>query len=146
MTNEIATTASVETLVRNNPQLNNPATLAGIEALIGKLAPLVQGQRLNNLVDLASALSDVIDMADDAMIQKVMKAYENLAAGAFNLNNAVRYASAQAAAETDPPSLWQSLRRFNKDEDARRGLSMALSLLALLGRDARQSQTTMDAD
>ena len=146
MTNEIATTASVETLVRQSPQLNNPATLEGIESLVGKLAPLIQGERLHNLVDLASALSDVVDMADDAMIQKLMKAYENLTAGAFSLNNAVRYASAQAAAETDPPSLWQSLRRFNKDDDARRGLAMVLSLLALLGRDARQSRTTMDAD
>lgn len=130
---------SLDTLLRNDPLLNNPATLDGITALVGKLAPLLQGKRFHNLIDLLSALSDIVDMADDAMIQKLMKGYEDLAAGAFNVNNAVRYATAQAGAEKEPPSLWQALRRLNRDADARRGLAMVLAMLALLGRQARQS-------
>lgn len=146
MSNETTPLASVDTVLRTNPQLNNPATVAGIESLIGKLAPLVQGERLHNLVDLASALSDIVDMADNAMVQKLARDYENLAAAAFNMNNAVRYASAQAAAESEPPSLWQTLRRFNRDADARRGLATVVALLALLGRNARYAQQVADQD
>lgn len=146
MTNETTSLASVETMVRNNSQLNNPATLAGIESLIGKFAPLVQGERFHNLVDLASALSDVVDMADNAMVQKLARDYENVAATAFNLTSAFRYATAQAGSESEPPSLWQTLRRFNRDADARRGLAMVVALLALLGREARYSQQVVDKD
>mgnify|MGYP003607146636 CR=1 FL=1 len=146
MSNETTSSAAVENLVRNNPQLNHPATVAGIEALITKLAPLLQGERLHNLVDLASALSDVVDMADNAMVQKLARDYENLATAAFNLNGAFRYASAQGAAESEPPTLWQTLRRFNRDADARRGLAVVVALLTLLGRDARHAQQMVGHD
>lgn len=137
---------SFDTFLRDNPQLNDPATLEGMDALAEKLAPLLQLKRFHNLVDLLSAASDVVDMADDAMVQKLMKGYEDLAAGAFNLNNLVRYAGAQAGAEKQPPTVWQSLRRLNRDEDARRGLAMALAMLGQLGRQARQEASLLPED
>lgn len=127
-----------DTFLQDNPQLNDSATLEGMAELIEKLSPLVQGKRFHNLVDLLSAISDVVDMTDDALVQKMMKGYEDVVAGAFNLNNVMRYAGAQAAAETNPPTVWQSLRRLNRDPDARRGLAMALAMLGMLGRQARQ--------
>ena len=138
MNTEMTETTSFDALLRNNPQLNDPATLQGIADLVGKLAPLLQGKRLHNLVDLLSALSDVVDMADDAMVQKLMKGYENVIAGAFNIATAMDYASAQAGAEKDPPTVWQALRRLRNDDDARRGLAVGLSMLSLIGRQARQ--------
>lgn len=129
---------SFDTLLQNNPLLNDPATLEGISALVEKLAPLLQGKRFHNLVDLLSAVSDIVDMADDAMVQKLMHGYEDLVAGAFNLNNAMRYASVQAGTAEEPPTVWQSLRALNRDPDTRRGLSMALNMLGLLGRQSRQ--------
>ena len=107
MNTEMTQNTSFDALLRTNPQLNDPATLQGVADLIGKLAPLLQGKRLHNLIDLLSAVSDVVDMADDAMIQKLMKGYENVVAGAFNISNAMNYASAQAGAEHEPPSLWR---------------------------------------
>ena len=98
------------------------------------------------MVDLLSAVSDVVDMTDDALVQKMMKSYENLAAGAFNINNVMRYAGAQAGAEKEPPTVWQSLKRLNGDADARRGLAMALSMLGQLGRQARNEATTLSED
>lgn len=137
---------SFDTFLQDNPQLNDPATLQGMADLVEKLAPLLQGRRFHNLVDLLSATSDVVDMADDAMVQKMMKGYENVVAGAFNLNNLTRYASAQAGAEEDPPTLWQSLRKLNRDADARRGLAMVLAMLGQLGHQARQDATTLPDD
>ncbi len=146
MNTEMTQNTSFDALLRTNPQLNDPATLQGVADLIGKLAPLLQGKRLHNLIDLLSAVSDVVDMADDAMIQKLMKGYENVVAGAFNISNAMNYASAQAGAEHEPPSLWQSLRRLNGDTDARRGLAMGLAMLSLLGRQARQEAVILPDD
>ncbi len=141
-----ASNGSFDALLHDNPQLNDPATLQGISALVEKLAPLLQGRRFHNLVDLLSAISDVVDMADDAMVQKMMKGYEDVIAGAFNLNNLMRYASTQAGAEEEPPTVWQSLRRLNRDADARRGLAMALAMLGLLGRQVRQNAATLAED
>ncbi len=129
---------SFDTFLQDNPQLNDPATLRGMGELVEKLAPLLQGKRFHNLVDLLSAVSDMVDMADDAMVQKMMKGYENVVAGAFTLSNVTRYASAQAGAEEEPPTVWQSLRKLNRDADARRGLAMAMAMLGALGRQARQ--------
>lgn len=139
MNTQIASPQSVEMLLRTNATLNDPATLRGIDALVDKLAPLVQSQRFHNVIDLLSATSDVVDMADDAMVQKMMQGYEGLITVVFGLNNTLRYASAQAGADKDPPSVWQALRRLNRDQDARRGLAMILATLSLLGQQARQS-------
>lgn len=46
------------------------------------------------------------------------------------------YDSAQAAATAEPPTLWQSIKKLNKDEDARRGLDVVANILAELGRQA----------
>ncbi len=146
MNTQVKATESFETTLRNNPQLNDPATLRGVEALVGKLAPLLQGKRLHNVIDLLSAVSDVVDMADDAMVQKMMHGYESLATGAFNLNNTLRYAAAQAGAEKEPPTVWQALRRLNSDEDTRRGLAVALAALSLLGKQARQGAEELADD
>ena len=142
----MASNGSFDTFLQNNPQLNDPATLQGMSALVEKLSPLLQGKRFHNLVDLLSALSDVVDMADDAMIQKMMKGYEDVVASAFNVNNVMRYASAQAGADENPPTVWQSLRQLNRDPDARRGLAMALAMLGLLGRQARQDAAMLPED
>ena len=146
MNDLVTSPESMGTLLKNDPGLNNPATLQGISDFVAKLAPLLQGQRLHNLVDLASAVSDVVDMTDDSMVQKLMKGYEGGAAGAFNLSNAMSYASSQAGGEKEPPTVWQALRRLNGDEDARRGLSVALSMLALLGRQAREGSEILPED
>lgn len=127
---------SVEQVLKCLPALQNEATLAGISDLLDKLAPILQGRRLHNIVDLLAATSDVMEMTDDAMLQKLMMLYEDSIGGVWMLTNALRYASAQAASNPEPPTLWQSIKKFNKDEDARRGLDVVTNILAELGRQA----------
>lgn len=137
---------SFDEFLQNNPQLNDAATQKGMAELVEKLAPLLQGRRLHNVIDLLSAVADVMDMADDAMVQKMMHGYEGLTTGAFNVANTLRFSAAQAGAEARPPTLWQAMRRLNRDEDARRGLAMVLAMLTLLGRQARQGAAELPED
>ncbi|SFU07008.1 DUF1641 domain-containing protein [Sedimentitalea nanhaiensis] len=108
------------------------ATQAGLLELANKLAPLIQGKRLHNVVDLLSLASDGVDMVDDAMIQKMMAGYEDLVSNAWMLSNAARYARNQAAQTPVPSTL--GLVRAARDEDVRRGLHFALQFLAVIGR------------
>ncbi|WP_205077595.1 hypothetical protein [Marinobacter salexigens] len=137
---------SLEQLLETAPELQDQATLDGLSDLITKAAPLIQGRRLHNIIDLLAATSDVIEMADDAMVQKLMALYEEGIGGAWAISNAMRYAAAQAARDETPPTVWQSLRRLSKDEDARRGLSMAINLAAELGRQSKAANGPIPED
>lgn len=141
--NAVASRQSLEQILKTAPELQDQATLDGLSDLITKAAPLVQGRRLHNIVDLLAATSDVIEMADDAMVQKLMALYEDGIGSAWAISNALRYASAQAAYDETPPTIWQSLRRLSKDEDARRGISMAINLAAEFGRQSRAASGPM---
>ena len=57
--------------------LQDDAALQGLAELVGKLEPLLAGRRLNRVVDLLSATADLVDMADDYMVEKVAKAFED---------------------------------------------------------------------
>lgn len=112
--------------------LLDQATEQGLKDLLEKVAPLLQGKRFHNVVDLLSLVSDGVDMFDDAMVQKLMKAYEESVGAAWSLGNAARYAQNQTA--TLPlPSLF-GLLKVAGNEDVRRGLHFALQFLAVLGR------------
>jgi hypothetical protein len=134
------------TALASHDSLNNDVTIQGIAALCDKLAPLLQGRRLHNVVDLLSALSDVVDLADDALVQKLTRNFEVFSAAAFNLNNTLNHAIEQAGSDPNPPSVWQSIRRINGDADVRRGLAVATGVLAQLGRQARYSAMPMPDD
>ena len=133
-------------LLDNHAALNDLATVHGLSRLIDKLVPLLQSDRLHNVVDALSALSDVVDLADDALIQKLTRNFEVFSAAAFNTTNTLNYAVDQAAANGTPPSLWQLFRQLGRDEDVRRGMVVGLSILSLLGRQARYSAMDMPED
>ncbi|QSB44407.1 DUF1641 domain-containing protein [Altererythrobacter sp. FM1] len=108
------------------------ATEAGLIDLANKVAPLIQGRRFHNVVDLLSLVADGVDMADDAMIQKMMSGYEDLVSNAWMLSNAVRYATNEAGQQPVPSRM--GLLRAAGDEDVRRGLHFMIQFLAVLGR------------
>lgn len=139
MSNESATTSmqSLAKVIDSSPALQDQATLEGAADLIEKVAPLLQGRRLHNIVDLLAAVSDIIEMTDDAMVQKLMALYEESIGGVWAITNALQYASVQAGAGEVPPALWKSIRRLNNDENARRGLDTAINLMAELGRQSK---------
>lgn len=104
-----------------------------LEHLLAKITPLVQSGRLDNLVDILSLVSDVVDLLDPAMVEKLALLFEQITAAIWSLGNAVRMASAQTAAQTEAPSLRQLLSLL-RQEDTRRGCAVALRTLNVIGR------------
>lgn len=137
---------SLDEVLTQSPELSSEATLEGLADLIEKVAPLLQGRRLHNIIDLLAATSDVIEMADDAMIQNLMALYEDGVGTAWLLSNTLRHASLLAGQDEKPPTLWQTVRRFSNDEEARRGLSMVVNVLSLLGKQASIAAQPMPED
>ncbi|MFP3548163.1 DUF1641 domain-containing protein, partial [Rhizobium sp. SIMBA_035] len=60
-----------------------------------KLQPLLDSARLDNMVDLLSLLCDLIDMLDQAMIEKLAQQFEEATAASWILGNALRMAKAE---------------------------------------------------
>ncbi|MBG5755522.1 DUF1641 domain-containing protein [Pseudomonas aeruginosa] len=107
-------------------------TRESLQALVGKLQPLIEGRRLDNLVDLLSLLSDLIDLLDPAMVDRLASLFEQATSVGWSVGNAVRVAKAEVLRER-PPNL-NDLLRLLRDADTRRGLALLLGSLRSLGR------------
>lgn len=105
----------------------------GLEALLNKLQPLLDGGRLDNLVDLASLLSDLVDLLDAALVEKLSVQFEEATALTWTLGNAIRQARAQAREHTTAPSLYGLLMML-RDPHTRRGCALVLGVLNAIGK------------
>ncbi len=126
---------SNETLI-SNTILNDPATLEGINHLISKTAPLLQGGRFDNIIDLLSVISDNIEFLDEAALEKTTKVGEEVLALGWTTGNAVRMANAQTEALEKPPGLFQLLSSLN-NPDVRRSLHFFIETMRIIGRQMR---------
>ncbi|MBG4981206.1 DUF1641 domain-containing protein [Pseudomonas aeruginosa] len=113
-------------------------TRESLQALAVKLQPLIEGHRLDNLVDLLSLLSDIIDLLDPAMVDKLALLFEQVTSVGWSVGNAVRVARAELLLE-QAPSL-KDLLRLLRDADTRRGLVLVLGSLRSLGRQLAAEQ------
>ncbi|MFY3310598.1 DUF1641 domain-containing protein [Achromobacter ruhlandii] len=116
--------------------LDAPPAAAGNDALAqlaGKLQPLADSGRLDNLVDLLALASDLVDLLDAPMVEKLGTLSEQATGAAWTLSNAWRAAQAQGLQEARPPGLG-GLFQLSRDEDTRRGLALVLRTLQGLGR------------
>lgn len=86
--------------------LDAPPAAAGNDAqaqLAGKLQPLADSGRLDNLVDLLALASDLVDLLDAPMVEKLGALSEQATGAAWTLSNAWRAAQAQGLQEARPP-------------------------------------------
>lgn len=120
-----------------------PPAAGGTDALAllaDKLQPLADSGRLDNIVDLLALASDLVDLLDAPMVEKLGALSEQATGTAWTLSNAWRAAQAQGLREAQPPGLG-GLFKLSRDEDTRRGLALVLRTLQGLGRqlgDQRQ--------
>lgn len=112
--------------------LQDSAAMAGLAELIAKLEPLLAGRRLNRVVDLLSAASDLVDMSDAYMVEKMAKAVEEGVGAAWSAGNAARMAAARMQGTPETPTL-MGLLRMAREPEVRRGLAFMLAMAGALG-------------
>lgn len=104
-----------------------------IHQIVQKLQPLLDSGRLDNLVDLLSIASDIVDLLDCAMVEKLATLFEQTTSVSWELGNAVRMAKSQTQALEHPDSLY-GLLTLLREPDTRRGVGLILRTLNVIGR------------
>ncbi|WP_025128608.1 DUF1641 domain-containing protein [Pseudomonas sp. PH1b] len=111
----------------------SPEHNAVFEALLSKLQPLLDGGRMENIVDVLALVSDLVDLLDPALVEKLAGLFEDATATSWSLGNALRVAVAETREQVTPPSLYGLLSML-READTRRGAALILRTLNVIGR------------
>ncbi|MGO2488713.1 MAG: hypothetical protein ACTH8C_15850 [Pseudomonas taetrolens] len=126
-------TPEVSSTISPDANTPSPGHNAGLEALLGKLQPLLDGGRMDNIIDVLALISDLVDLLDPAMVEKLAGLFEEATAASWSLGNALRMAATETRAQAVPPSLY-GLLSLLRETDTRRGAALILRTLNVLGR------------
>ena len=100
------------------------------EQLLKSLAPLMTGNRLNNLVDLLAVVADLLEMADNAMVEKLAGVFDDVVTVGWEGRTALRMAWGEQINREGDISLRQVFTMLN-DPDTRRGIMLLLRVLQI---------------
>ena len=103
------------------------------EQLLKSLAPLMAGNRLNNLVDLLAVVADLLEMADNAMVEKLAGVFDDVVTVGWEGRTALRMAWWEQINREGDISLRQVFTMLN-DPDTRRGIMLLLRVLQITGQ------------
>ncbi|EKN3598488.1 TPA: hypothetical protein ACPZUD_000144 [Yersinia enterocolitica] len=101
--------------------------------LLNKLQPLLAGGRLNNVVDMLSLLSDVVDIADNALVEKLAGVFEGVVAVGWESGNALRIANTELRLNQESVN-YRSLYSLFRDRDTLVGITLLLRTLQIIGQ------------
>ena len=100
------------------------------EQLLKSIAPLMAGNRLNNLVDLLAVVADLLEMADNAMVEKLAGVFDDVVTVGWEGGTALRMAWGEQINREGDISLRQVFTMLN-DPDTRRGIMLLLRVLQI---------------
>ncbi|EKN6179095.1 hypothetical protein DVQ78_21245 [Yersinia enterocolitica] len=101
--------------------------------LLNKLQSLLAGGRLNNAVDMLSLLSDVVDIADNALVEKLAGVFEGVVAVGWESGNALRIANTELRLNQESVN-YRSLYSLFRDRDTLVGVTLLLRTLQIIGQ------------
>ncbi|MGQ8775096.1 hypothetical protein ACUTQ5_11865 [Serratia sp. NA_112.1] len=121
----------------------NASEQASLAPLLDKLQPLLAGGRLDNVVDLLSLLSDLVDIADNALVEKLSGVFEGLVTAGWEGGMALKMAHTEL--QSDPsPANFRSLYALLRQPDTLLGLMLVLRTLQIIGQRVRSSALPPD--
>lgn len=107
-------------------------------ALQDKLQPLLAGGRLDNVVDLLSLLSDLVDIADNALVEKLAGVFEGVVAAGWEGGVALKMARSELQLNP-PPATFRAAYALLKHPDTLLGVMLLLRTLQIIGQRTRDS-------
>ncbi|EMB6253034.1 TPA: hypothetical protein SMI48_002042 [Serratia marcescens] len=118
--------------------------LQSLAGLLEKLRPLLAGGRLDNVVDLLSLLSDVVDIADNALVEKLAGVFEGLVTVGWEGGTALKMAHNELQLNP-PPANFRAAYALLKQPDTLLGVMLLLRTLQIIGRRTRDCALPPDA-
>lgn len=109
-----------------------------LDALLAKLDPLLATGRLDNVVDLLSLLSDITDIADNALVEKLAGVFEGVVAAGWEGGMALKMAHSELQLNTSPAN-YRSVYALLRQPDTLLGLMLVLRTLQIIGQRLRTS-------
>lgn len=109
-----------------------------LDALLAKLDPLLATGRLDNVVDLLSLLSDITDIADNALVEKLAGVFEGVVAAGWEGGMALKMAYSELQLNTSPAN-YRSVYALLRQPDTLLGLMLVLRTLQIIGQRLRTS-------
>ena len=97
-----------------------------------KLAPLLQLNRLDNIVDLLSLISDLIVITDNSTVEKLANSFEDILAPVWEFGTAYNMAKMEEIYNSKNPN-FRSVYALLKDPNTLRGISTVLRTLQIMG-------------
>ncbi|HHQ6558468.1 TPA: hypothetical protein ACSTJ0_003075 [Serratia fonticola] len=109
-----------------------------LDALLAKLDPLLATGRLDNVVDLLSLLSDITDIADNALVEKLAGVFEGVVAAGWEGVMALKMAHSELQLNSSPAN-YRSVYALLRQPDTLLGLMLVLRTLQIIGQRLRTS-------
>ncbi|CAI0740180.1 TPA: hypothetical protein ACSTJY_002775 [Serratia fonticola] len=109
-----------------------------LDALLAKLDPLLATGRLDNVVDLLSLLSDITDIADNALVEKLAGVFEGVVAAGWEGGMALKMAHSELQLNSSPAN-YRSVYALLRQPDTLLGLMLVLRTLQIIGQRLRTS-------
>lgn len=114
-----------------------------LDALLAKLDPLLVTGRLDNVVDLLSLLSDLTDIADNALVEKLAGVFEGVVAAGWEGGMALKMAHSELQMNTSAAN-YRSVYALLRQPDTLLGLMLVLRTLQIIGQRLRTSALPPD--
>ncbi|TFZ52873.1 hypothetical protein E5C26_03880 [Serratia proteamaculans] len=121
----------------------NASEQASLAPLLDKLQPLLAGGRLDNVVDLLSLLSDLVDIADNALVEKLSCVFEDLVAAGWEGGMALKMAHTELQSDSSSAN-FRSLYALLRQPDTLLGLMLVLRTLQIIGQRVRSGALPPD--
>lgn len=103
-----------------------------------KISPLLHLKRLDNIVDLLSLVSDLVDILDLDTVEKLSNSFEDTLTPVWELGTAYNMAKMEAIYD-DKTHNFRSVYSLLKDPNTLRGISILLRTLQIMGSRIPQS-------
>lgn len=109
-----------------------------LDALLAKFDPLLVTGRLDNVVDLLSLLSDITDIADNALVEKLAGVFEGVVAVGWEGGMTLKMAHSELQLNASPAN-YRLVHALLRQPDTLMGLMLVLHSLQIIGQRLRTS-------
>ncbi|MBH1930093.1 hypothetical protein [Serratia rubidaea] len=114
-----------------------------LAALMEKLSPLLASGRLNNVVDALSLTSDLADIADNALVDKLAALFDDLTSAGWEGGMALKMAYSELQQNEQPATL-RGLYALLRQPETLLGLMLVLRTLNIIGGRMRAAHLPAD--